>query len=106
MLLADSERGIDLLAALGVLFGESPDEADAAADHHVAVRCSEVGVECAASQLAALRDRRVAISALTLANCALFVWLARSQLPAKAIQLSLAYAAFELFAVVFFAPVL
>ena len=51
-----------------------------------------------ASQLAALRDRRVAISALTLANCALFVWLARSQLPAKAIQLSLAYAAFELFA--------
>ena len=51
-----------------------------------------------AAQLAALRDRRVAISALTLANCALFVWLARSQPPAKAIQLSLAYAAFELFA--------
>ena len=53
----------------------------------------------AAAQLAALRrDRRLAMSALLLANCALFAWLARSQPPAKAIQLSLAYAAFELFA--------
>jgi hypothetical protein len=51
-----------------------------------------------AAQLAALRDQRVAISALTLANGALFVWLARSQPAAKAIQLSLAYVAFELFA--------
>jgi signal transduction histidine kinase len=51
-----------------------------------------------AAQLAALRDRRVAMLALTLANCALFVWLARSQPPAKAIQVSLAYVAFELFA--------
>jgi signal transduction histidine kinase len=51
-----------------------------------------------AVQLAALRDRRLAISALTLANGALFVWLSRSQLPAKAIQLSLAYVAFQLFA--------
>ncbi len=52
----------------------------------------------AAAQLAALRDRRLAMLALALANCALFVWLARSQPPAKAIQLSVAYAAFELFA--------
>jgi signal transduction histidine kinase len=52
----------------------------------------------AAAQLPALRDRRLAISALTLANGALFVWLAQSQTPAKAIQVSLAYVAFELFA--------
>jgi signal transduction histidine kinase len=51
-----------------------------------------------AAQLAALRDRRLATAALTLANGALFVWLARSQPSAKAIQLSLAYVAFELFA--------
>lgn len=52
----------------------------------------------AAAQLAALRDRRVAISALTLANGILFVWLARSVPAAKAMQVSLAYVAFELFA--------
>ena len=51
-----------------------------------------------AAQLAALRDRRLAMLALTLANFALFVWLARSLPPAKAIQVSLAYVAFELFA--------
>lgn len=51
-----------------------------------------------AAQLAALRDRRVAISALTLANGILFVWLARSLPAAKALQVSLAYVAFELFA--------
>ena len=51
-----------------------------------------------AVQLAALRDRRLAMSALILANCALVVWLALSQTPAKAIQLSLAYVAFQLFA--------
>ena len=52
----------------------------------------------AAVQLAALRDRRLAMLALALANGALFVWLAESQPPAKAIQLSLAYVAFQLFA--------
>lgn len=51
-----------------------------------------------AAQLPALRDRRLAIVALTLANCALFVWLARSEPAAKAVQLGLAYVAFELFA--------
>jgi signal transduction histidine kinase len=51
-----------------------------------------------AAQLAALRDRRLALVVLTLANCALFVWLARSQPSAKAVQVSLAYVAFELFA--------
>jgi signal transduction histidine kinase len=52
----------------------------------------------AAAQLAALRDRRVAISALTLANGVMLVWLARSLPTAKALQVSLAYVAFELFA--------
>lgn len=52
----------------------------------------------AAAQLAALRRRRLAISALTLANGALFVWLARELPTAKAMQVSLAYVAFELFA--------
>ena len=51
-----------------------------------------------AAQLAALRHRRLALAALTLANCALFVWLVRTQSPVKAIQLSFAYLAFELFA--------
>jgi signal transduction histidine kinase len=52
----------------------------------------------AAAQLAVLRDRRVAIGTLTVANCALIVWLVRSQPVPKAVQLALAYIAFELFA--------
>jgi signal transduction histidine kinase len=52
----------------------------------------------AAAQLAALRDRRLAISVLALANAALFAWLYRSQPTPKAIQLGLAYMAFQLFA--------
>jgi len=52
----------------------------------------------AAAQLPALRDRRPALVALTLANCALFVWLVRSEPVPKAIQLGVAYVAFELFA--------
>ena len=52
----------------------------------------------AAAQLAALRDRRLAVATVALANCALFVWLARSQPSAKAVQVSFAYVAFELFA--------
>ena len=51
-----------------------------------------------ASQLAALRDRRASLAMLTLANGALFVWLARSEPLPKAMQLGLAYVAFELFA--------
>lgn len=52
----------------------------------------------AAAQLAALRDRRLAIATLTVANGALFTWLSHSQPVAKAMQLGLAYVAFELFA--------
>jgi signal transduction histidine kinase len=52
-----------------------------------------------AAQLAALHNRGAAIAALTLANCALFVWLAESEKGAKAIQVGLAYLAFQLFAV-------
>jgi signal transduction histidine kinase len=52
-----------------------------------------------AAQLAALRDRRLAIAALVLANGALFVWLARSQPGTKAVQVGLAYSAFQFFAV-------
>jgi signal transduction histidine kinase len=52
-----------------------------------------------AAQLAALRDRRLAIAALIFANAALFIWLAKSQPTAKAIQVGFAYAAFELFAI-------
>jgi signal transduction histidine kinase len=51
-----------------------------------------------ASQLAALRDRRISLAALALANGALFAWLARSEPLAKAMQLGLAYVAFQLFA--------
>ena len=51
-----------------------------------------------ATQLAALRDRRISLAALVLANGALFVWLARSEPLAKAMQLGLAYVAFQLFA--------
>ena len=51
-----------------------------------------------ASQLAALRDRRMSLAMLTLANGALFVWLARSEPLPKAMQLGLAYVAFQLFA--------
>src|SRR5262245_28776961 len=50
-----------------------------------------------AAQLAPLRDRRLAAAMLVLANCALFAWLARWQ-PEKALQVSLAYVSFELFA--------
>ena len=48
------EGGGDLVVLVGVFFGESLDEAEAAADHHVAVRGGEVRVEAAAAQLAAL----------------------------------------------------
>ena len=51
-----------------------------------------------AAQLAALHNRSSAIVALTLANCALFVWLAESEKGPKAIQVGLAYVAFQLFA--------
>ncbi len=51
-----------------------------------------------AAQLPALRDRRISLAMLTLANGALFVWLARSQPLPKAMQVGLAYAAFQLFA--------
>jgi signal transduction histidine kinase len=51
-----------------------------------------------AVQLAALRDRRLAVLALAIANCALFVFLASSEPTAKAIQVGLAYVAFQLFA--------
>jgi signal transduction histidine kinase len=51
-----------------------------------------------ASQLAALRDRRVSLAMLTLANGALFVWLTRSLPLPKAMQVGLAYVAFQLFA--------
>ena len=51
-----------------------------------------------ASQLAALRDRRMSLVMLTLANVVLFVWLARSEPLPKAMQLGLAYVAFQLFA--------
>ena len=52
----------------------------------------------AAAQLAALRDHRLAIATLVLSNCALISWLYHSQPATKAIQLSLAYVAFQLFA--------
>jgi signal transduction histidine kinase len=51
-----------------------------------------------AAQLAALRDRRLAIATLVCANGMLFVFLSRSMLTPKAIQVSLAYVAFQLFA--------
>jgi signal transduction histidine kinase len=51
-----------------------------------------------AVQLAALHDRRLAVVSLALANVALFVWLARSLPAVKAVQVSFAYVAFELFA--------
>jgi signal transduction histidine kinase len=51
-----------------------------------------------AAQLPSLRDPRLALVALALANCALFVWLAQSESTPKAIQVGIAYVAFELFA--------
>lgn len=51
-----------------------------------------------AAQLPMLHKRGTAIAALTLANCALFVWLAGSEKGPKAIQVGLAYVAFQLFA--------
>jgi signal transduction histidine kinase len=51
-----------------------------------------------ASQLAALRDRRASFAMLALANVALFVWLVHSLPLPKALQLGLAYVAFQLFA--------
>ena len=51
-----------------------------------------------AAQLPALRDRRLGVATLTLANGALIAWLYRSQPNAKAMQLGLAYIAFQLFA--------
>lgn len=62
-------------------------------DHLVAVLLVLI-----AAQLAALHNRGFAIAALTLANCALFVWLAESEKSPKAIQVGLAYGAFQLFA--------
>jgi signal transduction histidine kinase len=62
-------------------------------DHLVAILLVLV-----AAQLAALRDRRRALAMLALGNCALFASLAYSQPAPKAVQLSLAYVAFELFA--------
>ena len=52
----------------------------------------------AAAQLAAVRDRRLAISTLIASNGALIAWLYRTQPTAKAMQLGLAYLAFQLFA--------
>jgi signal transduction histidine kinase len=51
-----------------------------------------------AAQLPALRNRRLSLATLMLSNGALFVWLARSQPLPKAMQLGLAYVAFQLFA--------
>jgi signal transduction histidine kinase len=51
-----------------------------------------------AAQLPALRNRRLSLVTLMLSNGALFVWLARSQPLPKAMQLGLAYVAFQLFA--------
>jgi len=51
-----------------------------------------------AAQLAALRDRRLAIATLTFANCALIAWLYQSQSATKAMQLGFAYISFQLFA--------
>jgi signal transduction histidine kinase len=51
-----------------------------------------------AAQLPALRNRRLSLATLMLSNGALLVWLARSQPLPKAMQLGLAYVAFQLFA--------
>lgn len=51
-----------------------------------------------AAQLPSLRNRGAAIAALTLANLALFAWLAQAQKGAVALQVALAYVAFQLFA--------
>jgi signal transduction histidine kinase len=51
-----------------------------------------------AAQLPALRNRRLSLATLILSNGALFVWLAQSQTLPKAMQLGLAYVAFQLFA--------
>jgi signal transduction histidine kinase len=51
-----------------------------------------------AVQLAALRDRRPALTVLMLANVALLVWLGRSLPLPKALQVGLAYISFQLFA--------
>jgi signal transduction histidine kinase len=51
-----------------------------------------------AAQLPALRNRRLSLAMLILSNGALFVWLAGSQSLPKAMQLGLAYVAFQLFA--------
>src|SRR5258708_560177 len=51
-----------------------------------------------AAQLPALHNRRLSLATLMLSNGALFVWLARSQPLPKAMQLGLAYVAFQLFA--------
>jgi len=51
-----------------------------------------------AAQLAALRDRRVSVAMLVLANGEFFIWLARSEPLPKAMQVGLAYVAFQLFA--------
>ena len=52
----------------------------------------------AAAQVAALRQRRLALGALGLADIALFVWLLERLPLAKATQVGFAYVAFQLFA--------
>src|SRR5207245_10174632 len=51
------ERLCYLLSVLGMLLSEGPEQAEAAADHHVAVGNREVRGQPAASQLSALRAR-------------------------------------------------
>jgi signal transduction histidine kinase len=51
-----------------------------------------------AAQLPALRDGRVVLAGLVLANVSMFAWLFKTQPPGKAAQVGLAYVAFELFA--------
>jgi signal transduction histidine kinase len=53
-----------------------------------------------AAQLPSLRGRRLAVAALALGDCALVAWLSRSQPAYKALQVSLAYLAFQLFAAI------
>src|SRR5439155_15944909 len=54
ILLCYPERLCDLLSVLRVLFGEGPEKAEAAGDHHVAVGHREVRAESATAQFSAL----------------------------------------------------
>src|SRR5205085_488019 len=51
----DAERGQEGVPRCRVAFGEGPEEAEAAGDHHVAVRHGEVRLQPAAPEFAALR---------------------------------------------------